>query len=253
MLPREHGAYGQLLFPLATALAVSGPRAAALLLSACAVCAFLAHEPLLVLLGQRGARAAREQHRQAAMWFGGSATAAAVCGVSAIAFAASEVRIALVVPAALTTILGLAILAQREHTTAGEVLSALALSSLALPVALAGGAPPTAALSCAAVFSAAFVSGTLCVRAVIFATRRPPSAGARAMAGLIAAASIAALWMLGAAGRASPSAPWAALPVCGGGLLLVLRPPSTRHLRRIGWSLVATTTLTAIVLIVTLR
>ena len=253
MFPKEHGAYGQLLFPLVTALAVSRPRAVAWSLGAVSLCAFLSHEPLLVLLGQRGARAARERRRRAAIWFVGFAAAATWCGVAAIAVAASQVRVALVVPAALAALLALAVLTQREHTTAGEVLSALALSSLALPVALAGDAPPAIALTCATVFAAGFVSATLCVRAVIAATRRPPAAGARVLAVLIAAASLSALWVVAAGGYASPSAPWAALPMCGGGSLLALRPPSARHLRTIGWSLVAASTITTAVLIATLR
>jgi hypothetical protein len=253
MFPREHGAYGQLLFPLVTALAVGRPPAVAWLLAASVVAAFLAHEPLLVLLGQRGARAAREQRGRAAIWFGGSGIAAALCGVTAVVMSPSEVRIALIAPAALAAMLVVVIVWRQEHTTSGEVLSAVALSSMALPVAVAAGAPVAVALSCASVFAAVFVSGTLCVRAVIGATRTPPAVGARTVAGLIAAASVAVLWMLAVAGRASRSAPWAALPVCGGGLLLVMKPPSARHLRTIGWSLVATTTITAAALIATLR
>ena len=47
MLPKEHGAYGQLLFPIATALAIGHPGPGAALLSAAALCAFLGHEPLV--------------------------------------------------------------------------------------------------------------------------------------------------------------------------------------------------------------
>src|SRR4051812_49522750 len=100
MLPREHGAYGQLLFPLVTALAVGRPRVVAWLLAASAVGAFLAHEPLLVLLGQRGARAARAQRGQAAIWFGGTAVAAAGGGGGAGAMLAADVGGVLVGPAA---------------------------------------------------------------------------------------------------------------------------------------------------------
>ena len=60
LMPREHGAYGQLALPLLTALFSGRPTAAAFLYSTAAVFAFFAHEPLLVLLGQRGSRAFRE-------------------------------------------------------------------------------------------------------------------------------------------------------------------------------------------------
>lgn len=253
MLPKEHGAYGQLLFPIVTALGVGRPGAAAWLLAAAAICAFLAHEPLLVLLGQRGARAAREQRRLASVSFGFFAVAAAVSAVRAIALASPDVRMGLIAPAALGAILVLLIAAQHEHTAIGEVLSAMALSSFAVPLARASGASSSVALTCALVFVSAFVAGTLCVRAVIAATRRPPAASMRIAAGLVAAGSLAALQALAAAGRVSRAAPLAALPVCLGGLILVLTAPSARHLRTIGWALVATTTAAALILIVALR
>ena len=49
LLPREHGAYGQLLFPRLSALLIGRPAPGAYLLGAAAVAAFLAHESLLVL------------------------------------------------------------------------------------------------------------------------------------------------------------------------------------------------------------
>ena len=65
MLPREHGAYGQLLLPVLTAMAMGRPTLAAVALAASAAAAFVAHEPLMVLIGRRGARARGVQHRQA--------------------------------------------------------------------------------------------------------------------------------------------------------------------------------------------
>ncbi|PYR50160.1 MAG: hypothetical protein DMF89_10175, partial [Acidobacteria bacterium] len=100
MFPREHGAYGQLLFPLITALAIGHPGAAALCLSASAVCAFMAHEPLLVLLGHRGARAVREQGLRARRWLAAFAAGAIASGAIAMALMPVAARIALAVPAA---------------------------------------------------------------------------------------------------------------------------------------------------------
>ena len=65
LIPREHGAYGQLLMPLLVSLVIGGAAAGALALAAAAVAAFLAHEPLLVLLGQRDGRASRDRNADA--------------------------------------------------------------------------------------------------------------------------------------------------------------------------------------------
>ncbi|HET7503266.1 MAG TPA: YwiC-like family protein [Kofleriaceae bacterium] len=54
--PREHGAYVQLLAPLATAMVATRPTIAGAAIAAGACLAFLASEPLRVLLGARGAR-----------------------------------------------------------------------------------------------------------------------------------------------------------------------------------------------------
>ena len=60
LLPKEHGAYAEIGFPLLTVLLLGVPSSAALLLSIAVVCVFLLHEPALVLLGHRGARIKRE-------------------------------------------------------------------------------------------------------------------------------------------------------------------------------------------------
>src|SRR5262245_5043376 len=65
--PREHGAYVQLLGPLLSALVFGPVTPLALVLAGVACAAFLAHEPLLLLLGQRGPKLYRE-HACAARW-----------------------------------------------------------------------------------------------------------------------------------------------------------------------------------------
>ena len=253
MLPREHGAYGQLLFPLVTALAIGHPGAAALTLSAAAIFAFLAHEPLLVLLGQRGRRAAQEQRRRAWRALAAWTVAALACAATAIALMPAAARIGLTIPGGLAPALGIVIAARRERTTAGEILTALTLSSLAYPVALAAQAPSRAAVTPAAVFATAFVVATLSVRAVIMCTRRPPAALSRIVAGLalvVGMLGLATLWQLDLAAGIGV---WAALPVCGVGFVLVLAPPSATRLRVVGWTLIAATAATAIILIASLR
>jgi hypothetical protein len=60
LMPREHGAYFMLAMPLASALMGAGPSGGGLAWSAFAAIAFVAHEPLLVLAGRRGARRNRD-------------------------------------------------------------------------------------------------------------------------------------------------------------------------------------------------
>ena len=250
MLPKEHGAYGQLLFPVVTALLVARPGAAAFAIAAAAVAAFLSHESLLVLLGQRGPRAARELGAAARRWFAACAGAAAILGVAGIWLATPTARAALLIPIALAAVLGVWIARRQEHTTSGEILSAVSLSSLALPIALAAGASRTAALTCALVFAIAFIVATVSVRAVILWARKAAGVGTRAVAALVAAGGVAALAALARAGMTSSAGAWAALPVCGVGFVLAIAAPSPRHLRTIGWVLVGATALTAATLII---
>jgi YwiC-like protein len=252
VFPREHGAYGQLLFPLATVLIVGRRTPSALLLAAAAVLAFLAHEPLLVLLGRRGPRAARDDRRRALEWFVWTAAGAAILGAAAFVEAPPGIALAPAasLPAALACLLAIAIYVDREHTPAGEALAAIALPSIALPVARAATVESTVALTCAAVFAAAFVAATLSVHAVIARTRKPPAAGERIAGAAAAAGSIAALAVLAALNLVSVVAPIAALPICLVALIVALAAPSARRLRAIGWTLIATTLLAAALLIV---
>ena len=252
MFPREHGAYGQLLFPIVTALAVGRPTAAALLLAASAVMAFLAHEPMLVLLGQRGSRAARDDRSRAIGWFYTTAGAAMVLGGASLLLSASSVRAGVAVPSALAVVLAAVIFSGREHSTAGELVAAATFASLAYPVARAGGASSHASLSCASAFTAIFMASTLCVRAVIQHTRRPPAWPARVAGVVVALGALGILRGTAEAGLLSSIAALGALPACLAAALVALIAPGSRRLRAIGWTLVATTMVGAAALIVAL-
>ncbi len=247
LVPREHGAYGQLLFPVATALVVGRPAAAAYLLAAAGTTAFLAHESLLVLLGQRGARAAREQRtdaRRSLAVFGGIAVAA---GLTAVAIFPRDSLPVLGVPAVLAALVGVVVAAGRERSTVGEVLVAIALSSLSWPVALAGGSGSVTARTIFLVFAVVFCAATVAVRALIGRTSRGRGP-APAAAGALTMLAVVALWAGGQQGIVAEVAPWAALPVVLVGLAVTLRPPAPRHLRAIGWTLVSATLISAVVL-----
>ena len=252
MFPKEHGAYGQLLFPILTALAVGRPTAAAMLLASAAVLTFLAHEPLLVLLGQRGPRAARADRSRAIGWFVATGGAAVVFGVASMLIAPSSVRAAVAVPGALTVVLAAVIVSGREHSAVGELVAAATFASLAYPVARAGGAASHASLTCALAFAAMFIASTVCVRAVIQHTRRPPAWPARVGGVAVAFGALCVLWSMAEAGRLSSIAAVGALPACLAAALVALFAPGSRRLRLIGWTLVTTTMLGAVALIAAL-
>lgn len=253
MFPREHGAYGQLLFPLATALAIGRPGAAAFALTGASLALFVAHEPLLVLTGQRGARAARERRAEAWRWFLGFGIAAAVLGLTGMAVMSPGARVSLVLPIAFGAVLGVVIAVQKEHTTGGEILSALTMASVSLPVALAARVADVTALTCALVYASAFVVATLSVRAMIVWPRHPLGRFTRVGACVVAAGAVALLAQLARVGWVLPSAPWAALPVCVLGFGLAAFAPSPKHVRTVGWALVGATLIEALLLIVFLR
>ncbi|MFN8065679.1 MAG: YwiC-like family protein [Vicinamibacterales bacterium] len=248
-MPKEHGAYGQLLVPLVSALLIGVPTAGAYLLAAAGTAAFLAHEGLLVQVGQRGSRAAREQQaeaRRSLALFGGFA---AVTGTVSLFTLPTDALVWLGLPIVLGLAVAVAVFAHVEKTTGGEVLVGAALSSLSMPVALGGEATAVAARTLFLVFALIFMTATVAVRAMIGRVTKaggPP----RWLALLLAPAVLAVLAWLAARAELAEVAPMAAIPVCVVSFALSVKPPSPRYLRPIGWTLVAATILTAIILVV---
>ncbi len=250
LVPHEHGAYGQLLIPLTTALAIGSGTPVAVGLALTCVLTFVAYEPLLVILGHRGVRAQRADGRRAKrqlVWM--TLAVVAVGGISTVG-APEVAQRALVVPLALA-IAHMALIARHlERSVTGEVAAAITLSSCALPVALAGGAPIRSALTCWLVFATGLALATLAVRAVIAGVRGSPSpqlSRGAAMAGLaVLGGSVA----LAARLTVPPAAAIALIPVSAISIGLAMLTPHPRHLRTIGWSLVSTTVFSALVLIV---
>jgi hypothetical protein len=222
--------------PLVAALAMGRPGVASVALAAGSALAFAAHEPLLVLAGQRGARARREdgaRSRRRLVVLGGSA---AVAGGLGLALAPPAARIAALVPLALAAVLAPLVAKNAEKTTAGELLAAAALASAGVPVALAAGVAPGAAWGAWAAFCLAFAASTFAVRAVVAQARAPVSWPCRAAAP--AALALAAVLLRGA-GVLGSSALVGAAPMLTLAVALALAPPRPGALRRVGWGLVA--------------
>lgn len=253
LFPREHGAYGQLGFPLATALLAGAPTPAALLLVAAFIGAFIAYEPALVLLGQRGPRARRELGSAAARTFAWTGTIAIVGGVAGAWLMPAPVRWTVLAPAAFALATIPLIVQRAQKTAAGELHVALTLASCALPVGAAAGMRPQEAAGLWFVLTLGFWAATLAVRAIIARQRREPTALLRAGALLLAAASP---WIATAIAGKFLLHPWlwiATLPLSGLATVLAAFPPPARRLREAGWALIAASAIATAILVVLAR
>lgn len=252
LLPKEHGAYGQLGLPLVTAIALGRPTLSAVALAVAFVAAFIAHESLLVLVGQRGGRAKREDGERALHQLSSLLLLAATGVVIACVKGPWPVVMALALPAALALAMVPVIAARRERSAVGEVLAAVALSSTALPVGLASGASLLAALTAAAVWSLGFAVVTVVIRGVLAFSRGRADArlGARAIP---AAALLAGSVALAAAGSVAAGLAAGVAPLCVLAMVLAAAPPPARHIKAVGWGVVAAGVATVGLLVATLR
>ncbi|HET9598021.1 MAG TPA: YwiC-like family protein [Anaeromyxobacteraceae bacterium] len=253
LFPREHGAYGQLLMPLATGLALGRPGAAALLIAYAFVVAFVAHESLLVLLGQRGRRALEGDGPVARRVLAILGVQALGAGGAGLVLAPAAARWAVVAPAVLVAAVAWLVVTRREKTIAGEITVGAALSSGGLVVALASGASLRASAAAWLTWVLAFAAATLAVQVVL---ERARSKGARDP-GLRHLALVVAL-----AASAFGAVPAAGLPLAAA---LALLPPaalaaavcaahlSARRLREVGWAMMGASVVTLAVLVAGLR
>ena len=227
MLPREHGAYAQLLVPLATALALRWPTPSAVALAVGACFAFVATQPLRLALRRDGAEATR-----AARWLAVLASAAIVAGAVGLADAPAAARI-LIAIAAVPAVAAVAIMMRRtEHTIAGELVAAIALSGASAPVAVAAGTPWRSAAVMWGAWAIGYIATVLAVHGMI--ARAPKLRGRRrAIAiGVVIAASL----VIAAVAVSRHAVP--ALPLVLVAVPIAVRPPPASRLRAVGVVLV---------------
>lgn len=259
MVPREHGAYAELLFPIATILLGGAPTAPTWLLSAAIIACFLGNEPLLILLGERGSRAKRrdsERAKRALLIF----LLAALCtGIAALVLAPRSVRIAVGLPLLLGGGLVLTAVQGLERSMFGEALAAVALSSVAIPLGLSAGLSATAAVAVTLIWLVASLLGTSIVRLTIARTKSKTEE-ARARVALKRVLLILVCLFVIAVGVGAPFGSrvglWvlaAAVPVALVVLVMTVLRPTTRRLRLIGWSLVAANLCSLIAVVTTLK
>jgi hypothetical protein len=253
MWPKEHGAYGQLAFPLITAFAVAGVHAASALLAMAVVAAFLLHEPLLLLLGRRGARIRQLGRRRAIAWLLGATAVAVTTGAAALWLTSPGARWTFGIPLSAAVVYGVLLAMREEKSTAGELAAACAFSLVAVPVCVIAGTSLGAAWLVALTFAALSSASTLGVRVVILRVRGGGDPAAVKTTRILFAAVILCAALAFTALQTEVALSWAASAAALPGLvvssLLAFRPPSPAKLRTVGWTLV-TASATATVLLV---
>lgn len=255
LLPREHGAYGQVAFPLITALVVAGASTAGLLLAVAVIAGFLAHEPAAIVLGLRGARVKRELGDAATRWLSIWLALVFGAGLATAVVIPPAARWSLAVPAIPAVLLVIAMIRGREKSWYGETAAAIAFAGVAVPLTLAAGASVEVAWTVAVPFALLFITTTWAVRVVILRVRGggDPAASAAARRSTLAI-SVGALIVIVAmtmAGWLAPPLLISAAPGLLTAAIVAARPPSARRLRALGWSLVAVSTLTAVLVVAT--
>ena len=254
MLPKEHGAYGQVILPLVAAFGVAGFSMAGLLFAAAVIAGFLAHEPALVLLGLRGPRAKREVGASAMRWLAASLIVGAAAASGALALIDPPVRWSILVPLVPALLLTIAVVNGREKSWYGEVAASLAFAGTSIPISMAAGTPIATALAIAIPFVLLFVASTLAVRVVILQVRRGGDRQAatttRRAAFLVAGCGAAVLTWAALSSLLPGSALAAATPGLATAVAVAAKPPSPARLRVLGWTLVAVSIATAAIVIV---
>jgi hypothetical protein len=228
--PREHGAYAQLGAPLVASLALRTPTVAAVSIALGAVLAFLAHEPLLVVLGHRGKRMRDEAGPRARRWLIALGGAAAASGGAGLVLAPSDARIAaliLVAPVAAMLVLAWH---RREHTFGGELVGAATLTGAGAPVACASGVGLGVALVVWAAWTIGFATSVVAVHRVLARHRRPAT-----WIDALAASGLLALLVGLSAAAITVDRIWAApLPLAAVATVVVIGPPPATRLRTVG-------------------
>jgi len=250
ILPREYGAYAELAFPLLSAFLAGGVTGAGGCFTLAVISWFLVREPLAVLNGVRGKRLEASLGRPArrAAWVLGALGAVGALGGMLLATPAA--RLWALVPGACAALLAPSLLRGRPKTLGAEILVALALAGMVLPIGLAGQMRLAWGLQAAAVWAASFMLATLAVHAI--KARVKPDLGAAwtvRVTPVLAAATAAA----GVAGAMTDRWPWlvglAVLPAAGLVLVALALGTHPRRLKRVGWSLVGANVVALVLLL----
>lgn len=236
--PKEHGAYAILGIPIVTSCCITGPTWVGLSVAIGSVTGFLAHEPLLVVLGHRGSRAQRSTtsaQRALAVLL----TVTIAGGVVAMVMGSTNVRYSLLACGGLAIASFVLAVAGKHRTLGGQLWGVVGLSIPCVPILLAGDVPTLLTIEAWVTWLIGFGSTTMAVRGVIAAQKRQSRALPWAV---IVTLSIAVVGLT----VTGFSIPIATLPMVAMSWYLLYDPPRARQIKRVGWTLVGGTVASAI-------
>lgn len=252
--PREHGAYAMLAFPVASGLAMGGLSWAGAAFAVLALTGFLAHESVLIILGARGERIRSTQADHARRRL---ARLALVVVLTAVTFVVTASPGAWP-PTALAGLLALSVggllLARKTKTLPGELLVAAAFASVHGVLAASGGLGSRGTYLPVVAWTASFAVATLSVHALKYRFKgRGPGRWAVAAAPVVAGILVVAGAVSLVEGHPLGGVAAALVPKGGVVLALSVLPANPRHLKRVGWSFVASDAVTLILLALFVR
>ena len=235
--PKEHGAYAILGIPIVAALIAGGLSIAGSCVAIAAVAGFLAHEPLLVAWGHRGRRA-QQSTPTAGLRLIVLLLIALVAGCVAFSLGSESVRWSLVACLVTAAVVFSVAMAGRHRTLGAQLLGVVGLSLPCVPILIAGSVSVAGAMMVWAAWLLGFSSTTIAVRSVIAAQKREPR---WAHTTILCVTSL----LIGAGVVLRIDWPLVTLPMIVPSWYLLFAPPPTRHLKRVGWTLVICTIATA--------
>ncbi len=259
MVPREHGAYAELLFPIVSVFLGGSPTTSTWLLAIGAIACFLANEPLLVLVGQRGTRMKREESDRAKRALLIFLLIGLGAGIAGLLLATPAVQYAVGMPLLLGVGLIMLAIQGLERSMIGEALAASTLSSIAIPLGLSAGLGLTPTLAVALIWLLTSLLGTAVVRLTLARTKAKTDqelARVRFNRALLVLVCLAVVAVGVAAPYGSRVGLWvlaAAVPVAVVVLTMAILQPTARRLRLMGWSLVAANLCSLIAVVTTLK
>ena len=162
------------------------------------------------------------------------AAGAVVFGIAGLALAPSGTMLAAgLVAAPVAAMLALA-WRRTQHTIAGELVAAVALTGASVPVLAAGGTARTAALAIWLGWSVGFGSTVLAIHRVIARHKRPASPIDR-----VTAVGLVAILVTSIAAASTCVALVIAAPLTALAAIFVIAPPAASRLRAVGFAIVA--------------